>query len=164
MKHKAGHVSGSSYRGFLKSLVGLLEEARRFSARSVNAVMTATYWEIGRRIVEFEQGGKGRAGYGEAVLQRLSADLTSKYGRGFSERNLRQMRLFFLAWPIRQTVSAESPVSAVRQLGPQKLQTLSAESSRTPTLFPLPWSLKTVKKSQNLNSEKVIPLEKASLL
>lgn len=121
MKHKAGHdVSASSYRGFLKDLVGLLEEARQFSARSVNAVMTATYWEIGRRIVEFEQGGKGRAGYGEAVLQRLSADLTSKYGRGFSERNLRQMRLFFLAWPIRQTSSAES--------------------SRMPTSFPLPWS------------------------
>ncbi len=133
-------VSVPPYRSFLKGLVGLLEQARRYSARSVNAVMTATYWEIGRRIVEFEQGGKGRAGYGETVLQRLSADLSSTYGRGFSERNLRQMRLFFLAWPIRQTPSAESPISAVLRSFPRKVQTLSAESSPLPTLFPLPWS------------------------
>lgn len=141
MKREGGRdVCGSSYRGFLKGLVGLLEEAKRFSARSVNSVMTATYWEVGRRIVEFEQGGKERAGYGEAILQRLSADLTAKCGRGFSERNLRQMRLFFLAWPIRQTVSAESPVGAVRRSGSQKLQTPSAGSSRPPTLFSLLWS------------------------
>ncbi|MBI4354328.1 MAG: hypothetical protein HY595_03745, partial [Candidatus Omnitrophica bacterium] len=81
----------------------------------VNAIITATYWEIGRRIVEYEQSGKKRAEYGEALLKRLSSDLTSKFGRGFSERNLEQMRLFYLGWPISQTVSAKSqPAPAPR--------------------------------------------------
>jgi len=52
----------------------LLEAARRTSARTLNALMTATYWEVGRRIVEFEQGGKLRAEYGEELLKQLSAD------------------------------------------------------------------------------------------
>lgn len=86
----------------------LLEVARRSTARAVNAVMTATYWELGRRIVEFEQGGEKRAAYGEQVLERLAADLTARFGRGFSLRNLRSFRLFYLNWPIRQTLSAES--------------------------------------------------------
>jgi len=101
----------------------LLEEARRQAARSVNAVLTATYWEVGRRIVEFEQGGKGRAEYGEGLLKRLSADLTKRFGRGFSERNLEQMRLFYLAHSpekISQTLSAKLDI--------QKSQTLSAKS------------------------------------
>lgn len=72
-------------------LVDLLEGARRAAARSVNALMTASYWEIGRRIVEFEQGGTGRAGYGEALLERLSVDLTACFGRGFARRNLDQI-------------------------------------------------------------------------
>ncbi len=64
-------------------IVELLESARRTAARSVNALMTASYWEIGRRIVEFEQGGKGRAEYGQQLLKRLSSDLTARFGRGF---------------------------------------------------------------------------------
>lgn len=75
--------------------------------------MTASYWEIGRRIVEAEQQGKRRAGYGEQLIQRLSVDLTTQFGRGFSRPNLQQMRLFFLTWPIRQTVSSESSLGKV---------------------------------------------------
>jgi len=60
----------------------LLAEARRQSARSVNAILTATYWEIGRRIVEFVQRGETRAEYGDEVLERLSSDLTKRFGRG----------------------------------------------------------------------------------
>jgi len=89
-------------------IVELLDAARQAAARSVNALMTASYWEIGRRIVEFEQGGTERAEYGEGLLKRLSADLTTRFGRGFPERNLEQMRLFYLGWPISQTVSGES--------------------------------------------------------
>ena len=81
----------------------------RAAARSVNAAMTATYWEIGRRVVEYEQGGKVRAGYGEALVERLARDLTRRFGRGFGRRNLFQMRSFYLAYPqIVQTVSARS--------------------------------------------------------
>jgi len=80
--------------------------------------MTATYWEIGRRVVEYEQGGKRRAEYGAALLKRLSVDLARRFGRGFSERNLEQMRLFYLGWPISQTASAESSSPEQRWLLP----------------------------------------------
>jgi hypothetical protein len=97
-----------SYDGLLQGVVHLLEETRRGVARSVNAIMTATYWEIGRRIVEHEQEGKQRAEYGEPLLARLAADLTGRFGRGFSERNLGKMRLFYLSWKIPPTLSAKS--------------------------------------------------------
>lgn len=142
----------ADYDAVHTEIVALLESARRAAARSVNALMTASYWEIGRRIVEFEQGGQERAEYGEALLLRLASDLSARFGSGFSRRNLQQMRLFYLAWPpekIWQTPSAKSPP-------PQILQTPSGESSRVGTLqmasgqspdlsalaqaFPLPWS------------------------
>lgn len=83
-------------------IVALLEGARRAAARSVNALMTASYWEIGRRIVESEQGGHERAVRGQQLLQRLSADLGARFGRGFSVDNLEQMRLFYLTYPPQQ--------------------------------------------------------------
>jgi predicted nuclease of restriction endonuclease-like (RecB) superfamily len=131
-------AAGGGYDTVLHDVAGLLESARRAAARTINAVMTATYWEIGRRIVEYEQGGSGRAEYGEELLKRLSADLTHRFGRGFSERNLEYMRLFFLAWPISQTLSAKSDSSQQEQT----LQTPSGESDlrRIAARFPLPWS------------------------
>jgi predicted nuclease of restriction endonuclease-like (RecB) superfamily len=145
-------AASPDYSGIHSGIVALLESAHRAAARSVNALMTATYWEIGRRIVEFEQGGQDRATYGEALIKRLSADLSSRFGRGFSARNLEQMRSFYQAWPvgkISQTVSAKLN-------RPRKSQTLSAISEETGILeslgrdtvdlsslakaFPLPWS------------------------
>ena len=99
-------LAESGYNGLVHDLSGLLESARRASARAV-----MTYWEIGRRIVEYEQGGKARAEYGAELLQRLGKDLTHRFGRGFSRRNLQEMRGFYLAFPdgrIRQTPSAKS--------------------------------------------------------
>lgn len=131
-----------AYPEFVSQLVGLLEEARRNSARSVNAVITATYWEIGRRIVEQEQRGQRRAQYGKALLRRLAADLTSRFGKGFSERNLLAMREFFLAWSIPQTASAEliqSGGSEDSQGNPQTAPAKSAGFAR-PSPFRLPWS------------------------
>src|SRR5512135_2529572 len=83
------------YDGMLRDLVGLLEDARRAAARSVNAVMTATYFAVGRRLVEEEQRGHARAGYGEALVERLAADLSARFGRGFGRSNLFQMRAFY---------------------------------------------------------------------
>ncbi|MBK6999812.1 MAG: hypothetical protein IPH35_07550 [Rhodoferax sp.] len=102
----------TDYAAVHGDIVALLESARRAAARSVNALMTASYWEIGRRIVEFEQGGQERASYGEAMIKRLGGDLSRQFGRGFGWRNLAQMRTFYLAWPanqIVQTLSAKSP-------------------------------------------------------
>ena len=83
----------------------LIERHRSQAVRSINSILTMAYWEIGRRIVEFEQGGEERATYGEALLVNLARDLTTPYGRGFSKSNLFQMRAFYLGWDIFQTSS-----------------------------------------------------------
>jgi predicted nuclease of restriction endonuclease-like (RecB) superfamily len=121
----------AGYAGIHSGIVEVLDAARHAAARSVNALMTASYWEIGRRIVEAEQRGKRRAGYGEQLIERLSADLTAQFGRGFSRPNLQQMRSFFLTWPIRQTVSSESSPAPVAR--PGCLDELAQ-------VFTLPWS------------------------
>ena len=87
------------YEAVLAGVIELLESARHAAARSVNSIMTATYWEIGHRIVEEEQRGKHRAGYGEQLVTRMSEDLTRRCGRGFGYRNLYQMRQLYLAYP-----------------------------------------------------------------
>jgi hypothetical protein len=71
------------YGSLVDGIGELLEQARHQAARAVNSLLTAAYWEIGRRIVEFEQGGEARAEYGEALLNTLSSDLTTQHGRGF---------------------------------------------------------------------------------
>ena len=131
VQRRISNVALDAYGELLSGVVSLIEEARLAAIRSVNVVLTSTYWRVGQRSVEHEQAGSERAGYGEALLKRLAQDLTSRLGRGFSERNLRQMRLFYLGWPIPQTVSAEFAEPGIRQ-------TPCAKS--TMPRFPLPWS------------------------
>jgi hypothetical protein len=95
----------ATYKAIHYGIADVLQAARTQAARSVNALMTASYWETGRRIVEAEQQGKRRAGYGEQLIERLSIDLTAQFGRGFGVVNLSQMRKFYELWPIFQTVS-----------------------------------------------------------
>lgn len=128
-------VSIHRYDLILAEVVNLLEAARRTSARAVNAVMTATYWQIGRRIVEAEQAGRQRADYGARLLESLSKDLSMRFGRGFSATNLRHFRSFYLGWQIQQTPSAELPALAIQQIASGE----SAPNSPS-VLFPLPWS------------------------
>lgn len=121
-----------NYQRFLADIQNLLHQSRCAAARSVNAVMTATYWEIGRRIVVFEQEGQKRAKYGEELLQKLSADLTRDLGRGFSRDNLELMRRFYLGWPLKEiseTLSRKLPALSEVKIS----QTLSAK-------LPLSWS------------------------
>jgi predicted nuclease of restriction endonuclease-like (RecB) superfamily len=142
VKPKKSVLFDSSYPQFAAQLVGLLEQARRNSAGSVNAVMTATYWEIGHRIIEHEQRGKRRAQYGKALLHRLAEDRTRRFGKGFSERNLLAMREFYLAWSIPQTLSAELTATGNASALAENPRTSSAESRDLSKLssFPLPWS------------------------
>ncbi len=95
----------------LPSLIALMSEriaaARRRSLSAVSREMIQLYWELGRHIVEFEQGGEDRAEYGEALIPTLAAELTRAHGRGFSERNLWNFRSFYVAFPILQAVPAE---------------------------------------------------------
>lgn len=113
------------YQQIHDGIIRLVDTARTETVRSINAIMTATYWEIGRRIVEFEQGGEARAAYGTQLIERLSVDLSQCYKRGFSTGNLRQMRVFYLYF---QHIEIQ--------------QTLSGESNSIPLskTFPLPWS------------------------
>ena len=85
----------------------ILTEARQSAYRAVNFAMVAAYWEIGKRIVEHEQGGKSKAEYGEALLKELSTKLTVDFGKGFDERQLRYMRQFYLVFPIRNALRSE---------------------------------------------------------
>ena len=131
----------AGYAGIHSGIVELLGAARQAAARSVNALMTASYWEIGRRIVEAEQQGKRRAGYGEQLMERLSTDLTAQFGRGFGVNNLENMRRFFLAYPvseISQTLSGKLD----NELPDEKSQTVSGKLSlaELAQVFTLPWS------------------------
>jgi len=92
---------------FYTKIVELLQSARQQVVRSVNQTMVLTYFEIGRRLIEEEQQGKERAEYGKQLLKGLSQILTKEYGRGFSIRNLEQMRKFYLIYTKPQTPSAE---------------------------------------------------------
>jgi predicted nuclease of restriction endonuclease-like (RecB) superfamily len=92
-------IDDTAYSAVLTDVTHLLESARHAAARSVNSVMTASYWGVGRRIVESEQEGKDRAAYGTRLIARLAPDLTRRFGRGFGVVNLAQMRKFYQTWP-----------------------------------------------------------------
>lgn len=74
-------ATDAAYVSLLSNVVSLLEAARKTSAKAVNHIITATYWEVGRRIVEQEQRGSRRAEYGERLIRRLAEDLTNRFGR-----------------------------------------------------------------------------------
>jgi predicted nuclease of restriction endonuclease-like (RecB) superfamily len=149
------------YGGLLTGISDLLDQARRMSARTVNNILTATYWEIGRRIVEYEQGGQARAEYAETLMEKLAQDLTARHGRGFSVQGLYKMRGFYLGWEICSTPSSNFEARA--KLPPDmrrgsdilptpsgelearaKVPTASGESALArppiPFAFPLSWS------------------------
>jgi predicted nuclease of restriction endonuclease-like (RecB) superfamily len=89
----------------------LINHARISVLQSVNQTMVYTYYGIGKMIVEEEQGGSARAGYGKQIIKELSARLSADFGKGFSQRNLEQMRQFFQIYSKAQTVSAEFKLS-----------------------------------------------------
>lgn len=143
------------YRHLQTDIAGLLRQARGLAVRSVNAVMTASYWEVGRRIVEAEQKGKRRAAYGEQLIEQLAVDLTVEFGRGFSKQNLHQMCAFYLRWPapqIVQTLSGQFGVEGTSEVYPTQLKGAKARAPirQTPAAeftlkdltqaFPLSWS------------------------
>jgi predicted nuclease of restriction endonuclease-like (RecB) superfamily len=170
MKKLAAKTKPVAYPTLLTGIGALLEESRRAVVRAANCFMTATYWEVGRRIVEFEQGGKRRAEYGEELLERLSRDLTDRHGRGFGVVNLSHMKKFYLCWPVAkilqtlsekssgavdglifQTLSEKSPTVEILPTasGAQISQAPSAKFTQPDWVeflrtlaarFPLPWS------------------------
>ncbi len=140
-----------NYNLLIGDISSLLEYARRTSARVVNTILTATYWEIGRRIVEYEYQGMERVEYyGDRLIDKLVEDLTKQFGRGFSRSNFFLMKSFFLNYNnIVQTLSGQSLITEniVQTLSGKSqiqniLQTPSAQSLliELSNRFLLPWS------------------------
>ncbi len=132
----------TGYKNIHTDIVNLLEDARHTASRSANSIMSASYWEIGRRVVEFEQSGASRAKYGVLLVERLATDLTSRFGRGFTKSNIWNMRAFYLSWPreqILQTLSGESRKRKIPRKSAAK-QATTIDLIALTNCFPLPWS------------------------
>ena len=93
------------YKKLIEGIGRLLATGREKAALEVNSILVQTYWEIGRYIVEFEQGGSEKAEYGSQLFGRLSADLTQAYGKGFGKSNLFYMRKLYLFFQNSGTLS-----------------------------------------------------------
>lgn len=141
------------YKNLYSEISLMLDSARKFTSNSVNAILTTSYWLIGKRIVEFEYHGMERAEYyGEKLLVNLSADLLKKYGKGFSSQNLQLMKQFYEFYPmekISQTPSGKSQESLeiIQTLSVKSSAKVSAEKQNAKTVFevlsknfPLSWS------------------------
>jgi predicted nuclease of restriction endonuclease-like (RecB) superfamily len=114
------------YDALVGGISQVLDAGRSQAAWTLNSIVSAAYWEVGRRIVEFEQAGRARADYGERVIEQLSIDLRKRHGRGFGRSNLFQIRAFHLAY--RQKVQ-----TVFGQLSPDYFEVLRKA-------LPLPWS------------------------
>ena len=93
------------YKQLIQQISETYIQGQKNAAVSVNAHLVQTYWQIGQYIVEFEQQGAQRAGYGKALIEKLSSELSINLGKGFSRSNLIYMRLFYLEFPISEKAS-----------------------------------------------------------
>ncbi len=96
-----------SFISFYEKVKEILEGARNEVYRKANTEMLQAYWNVGREIVEEEQKGKDRAGYGNYLIKNLSAKLTKSFGKGFTQSNLRYMRLFYQTFEKRHALRDE---------------------------------------------------------
>ena len=99
--------NNGKYDLLIKQISTLMTDAKRQATKAINDALVETYWNIGKYIVDFEQDGNFRAKYGEQLLVHLSKDLTVALGKGFSKSNLFYMRLFYMRFPIFQTLSGK---------------------------------------------------------
>lgn len=98
---------------FVSDIQQILELARQKSYSAINSAMVEAYWLVGKRIVEEEQNGEERAEYGKFVIKSLATELTENFGKGFSERSIREYRQFYLLFP--EFLSAENQSVAIRR-------------------------------------------------
>jgi len=105
LARSSGQTEGAA--PLLEALRGLILQARQKVLSAANAAQVRTYWEMGRHIVEFEQGGSARAEYGAKLLPRLAEKLTAEFGRGFDASNLHKMKQFYQAFPILDALRPE---------------------------------------------------------
>ncbi len=104
-------VIAPEYQSLIDQIGELLANGRSQAAKVVNTILVQTYWQIGRHIVEFEQGGKDKSEYGSELLDRISKDLTLSFGKGFSRSNLFQIRQFYIKFQKIQTLSGQLAIN-----------------------------------------------------
>ena len=109
-------ITNKSMEELVNQISALVAASKDKLVSNVNQIMTETYWNIGKYIVEFEQDGNVKAEYGTKMLTTLSHELTLRMGRGFSRPNLNNMRKFYLTYPICQTVSDKLSWSHICEL------------------------------------------------
>ncbi len=109
-------TTDTGYQKLLGRISDVYATGQLRAHQAVNSVITETYWQIGRDIVEFEQGGKAKAEYGKALLATLSHDLTLRHGKGFSRSNVVRIRQFYLAYSKGATTSHQLSWSVVVEL------------------------------------------------
>jgi len=139
--------SKNSYKYLVKDIKTLLIDGRKKAYKTVNNILVKTYWEIGEKIVEFEQDGKEKAEYGSELLNRLASDLKAQFGKGFSRRNVLDMRRFYITYPKWQTVSAILSWSHYTQL-------ISVDSDLARNFYEQQcirekWSIRELKRQKN---------------
>jgi len=94
-----------TYNNLIVNIGQILEQGRRQAIKVINQILVKTYWEIGKKIIEYERENKERAGYGTKLFEKIAKDLREKYGKGFSRSNVIYMRLIYLKYPKSQTLS-----------------------------------------------------------
>jgi len=131
---------------FIKEIKTLLKSARNKVYQNINEIMTKTYFEIGKKIVEEEQKGKSRAEYGKSLLKTLSIELTKEFGKGFSVANLKNMRQFYLSFKNRQTVSSEFKLSYSHYIFLSRIQNIDERNFYEIEAVKNNWSLRELKR------------------
>lgn len=126
----------------------LVENSKNQLVRTVNSVIVYTYFEIGKIIVEHEQKGLSKAKYGERTLKDLSKKLTREFGKGFSQKNLENMRRFYSSFSISQTVSTKFTLSwshyvFLSRIDEEERQFYTIESSQNN------WSVRELERQYN---------------
>ncbi len=111
--------------------------------------MTKTYFLIGKRIIEEEQDGNKRAEYGKNLIKILSEKLTKEFGKGFSQRNLEQMRTFYVRYSIPQTLSAEFKLSWSHYLILMRIEDIGTRNFYEIEAIQNNWSLRELKRQVN---------------
>ncbi|MCD4704548.1 PDDEXK nuclease domain-containing protein [bacterium] len=135
-----------NYKNLIQDIGVILDEGRKQAYKTVNNILVKTYWEIGKRIVEFEQHGKITSEYGSKLLINLSKELSS-LGKGFSRSNLTYMRLFYIKYPKSETVSHQLSWSHYFEL--LKIDDDLARSFYEKQCVKEKWSIRELKRQKN---------------
>jgi hypothetical protein len=147
----------NAYKLLAERISELLHAGRQQAYRAVNEAMSITYWEIGRLIVEEEQQGNERAGYGDFLIQNLSQELKKQFGNGFSASNLRNFRQFYLLFPIRYALRSELTWTHYRLL--MRVENPKARSFYEEEAIQCGWSTRALERQINVPSEAELKAE-----